>query len=72
MKAADKLAAYIKCQEELAAGNSEFGDAARETREALEALGLPEVAWFLDRCGPSFGLTLDGLQRGEGAADPVS
>ena len=72
VKAADKLAAYIKCQEELAAGNSEFGDAARETREALEALGLPEVAWFLDRCGPSFGLTLDGLQRGEGAADPVS
>ena len=64
VKAADKLAAYIKCREELAAGNSEFGDAARETREALEAMDLPEVAWFLDRCGPSFGLTLDGLQQG--------
>ena len=62
VKAADKLAAYIKCREELQAGNGEFEDAARETREALERLEVPEAVWFLDRFGEAFGLTLDGLQ----------
>lgn len=62
VKAADKLSAYIKCLEELAAGNREFSDAARETREALEAMELREVQWFLDHCGDAFGLTLDALQ----------
>lgn len=62
VKAADKLSAYIKCLEELAAGNREFSDAARETREALNAMDLREVDWFLDHCGDAFGLTLDGLQ----------
>ena len=64
VKAADKLSAYIKCVEELKAGNNEFGDAARETLSALQAMGLDEVSWFLDRFSTSFGLTLDGLQRG--------
>lgn len=63
VKAADKLSAYIKCVEELGAGNTEFGDAARETLSALKAMGLPEVDWFLERFGEAFGLTLDGLQR---------
>ncbi len=62
VKAADKLSAYIKCLEELAAGNREFSDAARETREALDAMDLQEVRWFLDHCGDAFGLTLDALQ----------
>lgn len=62
VKAADKLSAYIKCQEELAAGNREFSDAARETRQALEAMELEEVRWFLAHCGGAFGLTLDQLQ----------
>ena len=62
VKAADKLSAYIKCLEELAAGNREFSDAARETREALDALDLREVRWFLEHCGDAFGLTLDALQ----------
>ena len=64
VKAADKLSAYIKGVEELKAGNNEFGDAARETLSALQAMGLEEVSWFLDRFSTSFGLTLDGLQRG--------
>ena len=63
VKAADKLSAYIKCVEELEAGNREFGDAAQETLEALRAMGLEEVEWFLDRFAAAFGLTLDGLQR---------
>ena len=43
VKAADKLAAYIKCVEEENAGNSEFSQAARETLAALERMELPEV-----------------------------
>lgn len=64
VKAADKLAAYLKCREELAAGNSEFADAEQETLEALRAMDMPEVGWFLENFAGAFGLTLDGLQRG--------
>lgn len=64
VKAADKLSAYIKCLEELEAGNNEFGDAAAETLEALRSMGLREVSWFLDHFAEAFGLTLDGLQKG--------
>ena len=64
VKAADKLSAYIKCLEELEAGNNEFGDAATETLEALRGMEMEEVSWFLDHFAEAFGLTLDGLQRG--------
>ena len=64
VKAADKLAAYIKCLEEIESGNNEFGDAAGETLEALRGMGLEEVSWFLEHFTEAFGLTLDGLQRG--------
>lgn len=62
VKAADKLAAYIKCLEELRSGNGEFAEARDQTLSALEQMGLPEVDWFLERFGGSFGLTLDRLQ----------
>lgn len=62
VKAADKLSAHIKCLEELKAGNAEFRDAARQTREALEACRLPEVDYFLETFLPSFSLTLDQLK----------
>lgn len=61
VKAADKLSAYIKCIEELEAGNREFRDAASETLDALHTMNMPEVEWFLDRFGESFGLSLDRL-----------
>ena len=63
VKAADKLAAYLKCREELAAGNSEFADAEKETLALLRAMEMPEVDWFLTNFAGAFGLTLDGLQR---------
>ena len=62
VKAADKLSAYIKCVEELKAGNTEFREAAAQTRRALESYGLPEVAYFLETFLPSFSLTLDELK----------
>ena len=62
VKAADKLSAYIKCVEEVKAGNAEFRDAAAQTRKALESFHLPEVAYFLDTFMDSFSLTLDQLK----------
>ena len=62
VKAADKLSAYIKCVEELKAGNNEFRDAAAQTRRALESYDLPEVRYFLDTFLDSFSLTLDELK----------
>ena len=62
VKAADKLSAYIKCVEELKAGNLEFREAAAQTRAALEAYDLPEVAYFMDTFMDSFSLTLDQLK----------
>ena len=64
VKAADKLSAYIKCVEELKAGNAEFRQAAEQTRRALEEAGLPEVDYFLEHFLPGFSLTLDELQEG--------
>ena len=61
VKAADKLSAYIKCVEELKAGNAEFRQAAEQTMEALKGYGLPEVDYFMERFLPAFGLTLDEL-----------
>lgn len=61
VKAADKLAAWLKCQEELKAGNSEFRRAADETMAALRALEMEEVDWFLSQQGDAFRLTLDEL-----------
>ena len=62
VKAADKLSAYIKCVEELKAGNNEFREAAAQTLRALEAYELPEVQYFLETFMGSFSLTLDELK----------
>ena len=59
--AADKLCAYIKCLEEIGAGNPEFAKAEKALRANLDALPLPEVRYFLDTFVPSFRLTLDEL-----------
>ncbi len=61
VKAADKLCAYVKCVEEVSAGNREFASAERSLKATVEQLGLPEVDYFLDEFLPSFRLTLDEL-----------
>ena len=61
VKAADKLSAHIKCLEEQKAGNTEFDTAARQTWEAMKALEMPELDWFLDNCLGAFSLNLDQL-----------
>ena len=62
VRAADKLSAYIKCKEELRAGNSEFRDAAAATKEKLDKMDMPEIEYFLTEFLPSFELTLDELK----------
>ena len=61
VKAADKLCAYLKCLEEIGAGNQEFAKAEKALRAGVEELNLPEVRYFLDTFVPSFKLTLDEL-----------
>jgi 5'-deoxynucleotidase len=62
VKAADKLCAYLKCLEEIGAGNPEFSKAEKALRASVEGLELPEVRYFLDTFVPSFRLTLDELE----------
>jgi len=61
VKAADNLAAYLKCIEELTTGNPEFRQAAKQCRKKLDKLNLPEVGYFIDNFLPAFELTLDEL-----------
>lgn len=63
VKAADKLAAYIKCVEEVKCGNTEFADAKKSTFAALEKMDLPELRLFIEEFLPAFELTLDEMQK---------
>lgn len=63
VKAADKLSAYLKCVEEVKAGNSEFRLAKEQTWAALMDKPLPALQYFIDQFLPSFELTLDELQK---------
>lgn len=62
VKAADKIAALIKCIEELKAGNNEFRQARQATEAAIRSMELPAADCFLEQFLPSFELTLDELQ----------
>ena len=62
VKAADKLSAYIKCVDELKAGNAEFKKAAEQTLAALKDMKMEELEYFMERFLPAFSLTLDELQ----------
>ena len=62
VKAADKLSAHIKCIEELKSGNLEFESAAKQTRQSLEQMHLPEMDWFMEHCLPAFSKNLDQLE----------
>lgn len=61
VRAADKLCAWIKCLEEISAGNPEFAQAEKALRAAVEQIELPEVRYFVETFVPSFRLTLDEL-----------
>ena len=62
VKAADRLAAYIKCLEELRSGNSEFTKAKKSIEDDLHGRNMSEVEYFFENFIPSFALTLDELE----------
>lgn len=62
VKAADKLSALIKCNEELNLSNREFEIAAKSTRESIEKMGVPEALVFLEEFIPAYSLSLDELK----------
>lgn len=62
VKAADRLAAYIKCMEELRCGNTEFSKAKKSIEEDLLSRNMPEVEYFFRHFIPSFELALDELK----------
>lgn len=61
VKCADKLSAYLKCVEEVRAGNAEFKKAKQSILTSLKALKSPEVDLYLKEFAPTFELTLDEL-----------
>ena len=65
VKAADKLAAYTKCLEEVRSGNREFEKASENLRKSIEKMAdewnLPSVKCFMEEFIPSFEVTLDEL-----------
>jgi 5'-deoxynucleotidase len=61
VKAADKICAYLKCVEEMSAGNKEFAKAKATLKKAIKKTDLKEVQFFMEHFVPSFDLTLDEL-----------
>jgi len=62
MKAADRLAAYVKCLEELRCGNKEFAKAEKSIKADLLSRNMPEVDYFIKNFIPAFNLGLDELE----------
>ena len=65
VKAADTLAAYTKCLEEVRSGNREFEKAAEKLKKNIETMAkdwnLASVSYFMKEFIPSFEVTLDEL-----------
>ena len=61
VKCADRLSAYLKCVEEIRAGNSEFKKAKTSIGNELKGYKSPEVDYYLKEFAPAFELTLDEL-----------
>lgn len=61
VKCADRLAAYLKCVEEVKAGNSEFKKAKATILSELKNQKRAEVDYYLKEFAPAFDLTLDEL-----------
>ncbi|MEZ8067360.1 5'-deoxynucleotidase [Vibrio sp. FF145] len=61
VKQADTICAYLKCLEELSAGNHEYEQAKRRLEETLEQRKSPEMDYFLTTFAPSFELSLDEI-----------
>ncbi|MCQ2387110.1 MAG: 5'-deoxynucleotidase [Clostridia bacterium] len=61
VKYADRLSAYLKCVEELKAGNKEFKKAKDSIEKELKNSGNEEVEYYLKEFASAYELTLDEL-----------
>lgn len=62
MKCADRIAAYIKCVEEVKAGNNEFLKAKESIYEDIVKSDREEVKFFIKNVLPKYSLSLDELE----------
>ncbi|CCP03796.1 UPF0207 protein yfbR [Erwinia amylovora Ea644] len=63
VKQADALCAYLKCLEELFAGNNEFLLAKARLEKTLAQRHSPEMDYFVEVFVPSFSLSLDEISK---------
>lgn len=63
VKQADALCAYLKCLEELSAGNHEFQPAKVRLEKTLSQRHSPEMDYFVEVFVPSFNLSLDEISE---------
>ncbi len=63
VKQADALCAYLKCLEELSAGNNEFLLAKARLEKTLAQRRSPEMDYFVEVFIPSFSLSLDEISQ---------
>lgn len=61
VKSADILCAYLKCAEELSAGNKEFAAAQKRLSAMLDDRMNDEIRYFIEVFVPSFSLSLDEI-----------
>ena len=62
VKYADRICAYLKCVEEVNAGNTEFVDAQKSIKKDIEKIDSLEVKYFMAHFAGGFDLTLDKLR----------
>ncbi len=63
MKYADRISAYIKCVEEVKAGNSEFVKAKESIYLDIMKTDRKEVIYFMENIAPAYSKTLDELEK---------
>ena len=61
VKCADRIAAYLKCVDELKSGNKEYVKASKSIKKDIDTSAFPSVRFFLKEAVPAFELTLDEL-----------
>lgn len=62
IKYADRICAYLKCVEEVNAGNNEFVDAQKSIKQDIDKIDSPEVKYFMEHFVGGFDLSLDKLR----------
>ena len=62
MKAADRLAAYVKCLDEVKSGNAEFVKAKNSIEQDLKGRGMSEVNYFFEHFIEGYTRSLDELE----------